>query len=536
MHLTYLSSWKRKLKLAPSTTEKRKKDVLDGADSVNVNITIPITPIFSDDVKVLLNETQWASQSGKDGYARRFHDKFFLFLFLVTISAMIYLTIDFWISDIISKRSNFSDNFPHRQMFITSLQILIISILISAICSVLVIFTGKLFIWLSLISVAGTQFALAGTFLKEAILTSSMVGYTASILIGIVALVFIISIYVMRHRVEFACAHLGVAGRAILSSPVILLAAVFMAVIQSFWSLIWILGMLRVLDYFKIGTKTGCVGNECLIHVTNQSAIGISIGMLFIYFWGSIIFRNILAVTVASIVSSWKCHIHKNSRVGNAFLEAWTYHLGSVCFGSLLVAVVETVRKVLSTLVALASRRKRFYLAWLFSMISSTLHFVEYLMEFCNRFAYAYIGCYKCAFIPASKRSMQFLKTKGWSAVVNQEITRTAFWYANLLSGSTVAFIILRISDIAYSHELAFFQYQKHMVAAVGFVIGYLVNTVVMSVISSAVTTVYVLWAEDPTSWIRTRPKEYQILHNVWSKIYPDDYNSGFGANSNSVS
>ena len=157
-------------------------------------------------------------------------------------------------------------------------------------------------------------------------------------------------------------------------------------------------------------------------------------------------------------------------------------------------------------------------------------------MDFCNRFAYAYIGCYKCAFIPASKRSMQFLKTKGWTAVVNQEMTGTAFWYANLLSGSTVAFIILEISDTTYSHELEYFQYQKHLVATIGFVIGYLVNSVVMSVISSAVTTVYVLWAEDPTSWSRTRPEEYQILHNVWSKIFPDDYNSGFGANSNSIS
>lgn len=534
----YPSDWQRKLKLARSAEIERNKDVLDDNDSLEVcvvKMNFSVTPICSENEGVLLTATEYASQFEKGGYQHRFQDKCFLFLFLVTISAIFCLALDLWFSDIISSDSNL----PHslnRQILIALPQISIVSMILSTLCSIMILIIGKAFIWLSLISIAGTQLALAGTFLKEALLTESMIAYTASILMGLGALFFVVGSYLMRHRVDFACAHIRVAARAILSYPMALLGAVCMAVVQSFWSFIWILGLLRMLRFSKLATKNDCLGEECLKHVSARSAMSISIGMLVIYFWCSMVFRNILAVSIGSIVSSWKCKSQKNNLVAKAFLEAWTFHLGSICFGSLLVAVVETFRQVLSTLATLTSRQKNFYMAWVFSILSSVLHFVEYLMEFCNRFAYAYIGCYKCAFIPASKRSIQFLKSKGWSAVVNQEITRTAFWYANLLIGSLVAYITVRVFEITYSQASPSLHYRNPLVAVLGFTIGYLVTSIILSVISSAVTTVYILWAEEPSSWMQTRPDEYQILHNVWSKIFPDDYNSGCGASNTSLS
>jgi hypothetical protein len=50
-----------------------------------------------------------------------------------------------------------------------------------------------------------------------------------------------------------------------------------------------------------------------------------------------------------------------------------------------------------------------------------------------------------------------------------------------------------------------------------------------MTVIASAVTTIFVLWAEDPHGWQLTRPDHYARLHSAWLEIYPEEYNDGYG-------
>ncbi|GLE00598.1 hypothetical protein PINS_up009355 [Pythium insidiosum] len=72
----------------------------------------------------------------------------------------------------------------------------------------------------------------------------------------------------------------------------------------------------------------------------------------------------------------------------------------------------------------------------------------------------------------------------------------------------------------------------EHPTAVVGFfafIVGYATNNLFMSVIASAVTTVFVLWAEDPHGWQMTRPDAYQSLHSAWLEIYPEEYNNGYG-------
>ena len=63
--------------------------------------------------------------------------------------------------------------------------------------------------------------------------------------------------------------------------------------------------------------------------------------------------------------------------------------------------------------------------------------------------------------------------------------------------------------------------------------------------VASAVSTIFVLWAEAPAQidgnslvlgrntrpdrWQLTRPQGYKTLHEAWLTIYRDEYNNGYG-------
>ena len=69
----------------------------------------------------------------------------------------------------------------------------------------------------------------------------------------------------------------------------------------------------------------------------------------------------------------------------------------------------------------------------------------------------------------------------------------------------------------------------KWVVGLCVFVAGYAISYVFMSVMASAVTTIFVLWAEDPHGWQISHPDHYASLHAAWLEIYPEEYNNGHG-------
>lgn len=58
--------------------------------------------------------------------------------------------------------------------------------------------------------------------------------------------------------------------------------------------------------------------------------------------------------------------------------------------------------------------------------------------------------------------------------------------------------------------------------AIIGFVVGYLISSIALSVIESAVLTVFVCFAEDPNSLYQHHPDLYQGMMSAWCQIYPD--------------
>jgi hypothetical protein len=394
----------------------------------------------------------------------------------------------------------------------------------------IMICAGEMLIWTALIVIIVLNVAAAYLLTKQAYDRGVKFYYWPAIVFGLIALLLIMYTYCIRKRVKFAAAHLKVAGAAVLRLPMTLLVAATMALVNMGWSVAWIVGTVGFMfhqNYVKLSDV--CTADNCKVTTVAGSVFGVLFGMLVVFFWGSFVLKNVIAVTVSGTVAAWKNASSSPFITLGAWLRAVTLNLGSICFGSLVVAILEAIRSILNIFASMASQSGNCVAACLLSCLSCIIGCLESWIEFFNRFAYTYVGCYGYSFITASKHVFKLFASKGWSAIVNDDLTNNVFFLGNVVVGAISAFIAVKMVQDSDKKQLMMFEHPDAIVAFFAFVVGYATNNLFMSVIASAVTTVFVLWAEDPQGWQMTRPDEYQTLHQAWLKIYPEEYNNGYG-------
>ncbi|CAI5729219.1 unnamed protein product [Peronospora farinosa] len=395
---------------------------------------------------------------------------------------------------------------------------------------VFMVLLAEALIWVALITIIVFNIVAAVLLAKKAQNSGSTLYLWPAVVFGLFALLAILYVCCIRKRIKFAAAHLKVAGKAIFRLPMTLLVALLMVNVQIGWGIMWVLGSLGVMfhqDYIKL--ENTCTTDGCDIKYKTGAIIGVLCGMQLIYFWVTFVLRNIIGVTTAGTVIAWKNAVSTPYITMRAWLRALTLHLGSICFGSLIVAILETVVCILHLLSWLAGRSGNCCLTCLLSCFSCIISHIESLIEFFNRFAFSYVGSYGYSFVTASRHVFKLFATKGWSAIVNDDLTGNIFWLGDIVIGNLTAYIGVLIVDDTDSRQLAMFVYPHVFVAFFCFVVGYGINHLFMSVVASAVSTIFVLWGEDPKGWQLTHPQHYKTLHETWTKIYPDEYNNGYG-------
>ncbi|KAG3113538.1 hypothetical protein PI124_g6820 [Phytophthora idaei] len=457
------------------------------------------------------------------------------FLFLVPFVAVVVVTIVFaakYGADFISATNveGLSETSGVKFM----LSIVGLSALAAAGMSVvwiaIMVLLAEILIWVALITIIVLNIAAAILLTKEAYDSGSDWYWWPAVVFGLIALLTILYVCCIRKRIKFAAAHLKVAGNAIFRLPMTLLVALTMVGVQIGWAVLWVLGSLGIMfhqDYIKL--ENTCTTESCDLKYKTGAIVGVLCGMLLIYFWATFVLRNIIGVTTAGTVAAWKNSANTPFITMGAWLRAVTLNLGSICLGSLIVAILETIVWILRILAWLAGRSGNCCLSCLLSCLSCIISCIESLVEFFNRFAYSYVGCYGYSFVTASRHVFKLFAAKGWSAIVNDDLTGNVFWLGNIIIGAVTAYIGVLIVDGTDTDRLAMFSHPHVFVAFFCFFVGYGINNLFMSVVASAVTTIFVLWAEDPHGWQLTRPKHYETLHKAWLKIYPDEYNNGYG-------
>ena len=80
--------------------------------------------------------------------------------------------------------------------------------------------------------------------------------------------------------------------------------------------------------------------------------------------------------------------------IKDSFVRATTTSFGSICFGSLLVAIIQTLRAMVES--ARADNDNGACGAFLLCIVDCLLRCLEDTLEYFNKFAYIYVGMVSC--------------------------------------------------------------------------------------------------------------------------------------------
>nr|CCC93816.1 conserved hypothetical protein [Trypanosoma congolense IL3000] len=235
----------------------------------------------------------------------------------------------------------------------------------------------------------------------------------------------------------------------------------------------------------------------------NKGTAGVGTGFLIFFlllslFWTQQVVGNLMHVTTAGLTATWyfagKNNMPRNPTLAS-FKRGVTTSFGSICFGSLLVAIIRVIRVIVSS----AENSNHEVLRCIFLCIINCL---ENLLEYFNTYAFVHVAIYGCGYIEAAKKTWELCKQCAFAAIFNDsfiDVTLSLLIVGgSLLIGAIIGFL-----------------YFSYVAFAVAFLVSILVHSLLFAPITSGVTTFFVCYAEVPEGLQHSAPELYAAIHSA---------------------
>jgi hypothetical protein len=212
----------------------------------------------------------------------------------------------------------------------------------------------------------------------------------------------------VQHRIPFAVANLRVAEAAIAKHWSTYLVSIMFTVIEIVWVVIWFIAFLGVANQLKstenksfggkpLGAKCSfdsecdssrCSTRQCATGTYSTSGTGAAAYFFLVlsFYWGLQVCKNLSHTTVAGTVATFWYNAESKGATSSSLKRSMTTSFGSICFGSLIVAIIQALRAI-----AEEARSQGSFAACIAECILSCL---QAIMEYINRWAFVYVGIY----------------------------------------------------------------------------------------------------------------------------------------------
>ncbi|KAL7548947.1 hypothetical protein ACHAWF_012218 [Thalassiosira exigua] len=245
--------------------------------------------------------------------------------------------------------------------------------------------------------------------------------YASYVLYGLAGLWFCIILY-LRKRIVLAIACVREAAKAISSMPVITLFPVLQVLGLLAFTAVWGVQGNSASCYCPASNATfstpvetlesenglcdeGCIVHKELLYSRNTKYAGLY--LLFSWFWTSQFIVAVGQIVVALAISLWYFSRNRNLVANATFFRAFflvsVYHLGTAAFGSLIIAIVKTIRAILTYIQKKAAKSKLRIAVVILSVLKCLLWCVEKCLKFINKQAYIQTAIFGYSFCKAAR-------------------------------------------------------------------------------------------------------------------------------------
>ena len=208
------------------------------------------------------------------------------------------------------------------------------------------------------------------------------------------------------------------------------------------------------------------------------------LSLAILFYWGQEVFSNFLHVTMSGVTSHWffslggpgtpPYFVGEAAAVTLSAMKRSMWSLGSICFGSLIVAIIRTIRLI----IRVAMRQSN---ALVRCILLCILRCIEDLVRYFNDYAYVQVAMFGKPYITAAKDTWALVMNgTAWNALVNDCLVDWVFFgfmvQGGLLTGLATYF--------ASGQEGRWF--------VVGCVAALFLISLVMKLVYSGVMTVFI--------------------------------------------
>ncbi|GAV54010.1 hypothetical protein ZYGR_0AK05120 [Zygosaccharomyces rouxii] len=326
----------------------------------------------------------------------------------------------------------------------------------------------------------------------------------------------------MRSRIPFSVFLLKTVGFAIKQMPQTLLVSLIGSLVGIVFSIVF--STTIVATYMEYGRVVCDVnGEDC----SRSTLVGILLCLFFCGFYISEVIRNVIHSTVSGAFGCW--YYTSGSRrkgprprwpVMGSLKRAMTRSFGSICFGSLIVSIIETLGQLLRFIregLQFEGDLDGCGSVGLFA-INIIISFLEFSVRYFNHYAYCFITLYGKPYLKAARETWHMMKDKGFDILINDNLINIALGQYSLFAGYMSALcgcLYLHITRSDYNILTDF----NVSAVIISFFIALQLCNITNETVRSGVSTFLVTLGNDPELFHVNYPRRFEEIFGSYPHV-----------------
>jgi hypothetical protein len=276
----------------------------------------------------------------------------------------------------------------------------------------IIIWTMILSIAVFLIAGAFMLYSLSDTWRSDGAHTSTEADgmlYVSYFVMGLSAL-YLCLILVLSKRINMAVSIVKEAARALGAMPTLIFSPIVQILGLVIFLVPWFIYMLYIASAGDMSIDP-ITGNRVFTYDTNSKYAFIY--MLFCWFWTSEFLVACGQLVIALAISCW--YFTRDKKETGQATVTWAakslfwYHLGTAAFGSLVIAIILTIRAIISYIQRKAKKSGNKILEYVMCILQCCMWCLEKIMRFLNKNAYIQTAIYGYSFCKACRNAFFLL-------------------------------------------------------------------------------------------------------------------------------
>ncbi|CAG9815700.1 unnamed protein product [Phaedon cochleariae] len=275
-------------------------------------------------------------------------------------------------------------------------------------------------------------------------------------------------------------------------------------------------------EAFLKETRSSCIDATCKFIKLDSDALYpyMQVYNVFGFFWLAFFVTALGQMVLAGIFAQWYWTFHKKNlpffSVTSAFFRALRYHIGTLAFGSLIIAICRMIRVVLEYIDQKLKKYDNELTKAIMCLLKCFFYCLEKFLKFINKNAYIMCAVHGKNFCASAKDAFMLLMRNIIRVFVLDKVTDFLFFLSKLLLTLGVG----AVSYVFFATDLVSFIDNSNLnyglVPVVIIMIStYLIASLFFSVYSMAVDTLFLCFLEDCERNDGTPQKPYFMSKNL---------------------